>query len=552
MLQELRIKNFAIIDELSISFSKGLNILTGETGAGKSIILNAVQLLRGEKAGEELVRSEEEEASIEALFDLSENPNLLKKFTDEKIEEPYLLIKRIILRSGRGRVYINGNLATLSMLSDISEELLSIYGQHEHQLLQKVETHIDILDEFGELVDLRREFQRYFEKYTSQLEEIKKIREIREKGAKERELMEFQSREIEAANIRLDEEDALKAERSILINAKRLSDFANYSEELLYSGEGSAIEKIQMILRQGHEVSHIDPKLLELTKNLESLLIQLEEIAIEFRDYSSKIENNPERLEEIENRIQELERLKHKYGKTLEDVLAYKKRIDETLRFFSSDEDKLKELESSLEPLKKNVFELGERLSQERKRVSIELKKAVEKELASLGMRRTIFEVYFEEVPISEKGKDRVEFLISPNPGEHLKPLAKIASGGELSRIMLAIKRILAKIGGRQVLIFDEVDSGIGGSIAEVVGRKLKELSKYHQVICVTHLPQIACFADRHYNVRKEVRGGRTTTRVTQLEKEAIIDEIARMLGGIKITEKTRAHAKEMIENAKW
>jgi DNA repair protein RecN (Recombination protein N) len=189
MLQELRIKNFAIIDELSISFSKGLNILTGETGAGKSIILNAVQLLRGEKAGEELVRSEEEEASIEALFDLSENPNLLKKFTDEKIEEPYLLIKRIILRSGRGRVYINGNLATLSMLSDISEELLSIYGQHEHQLLQKVETHIDILDEFGELVDLRREFQRYFEKYTSQLEEIKKIREIREKGAKERELM---------------------------------------------------------------------------------------------------------------------------------------------------------------------------------------------------------------------------------------------------------------------------------------------------------------------------------------------------------------------------
>jgi len=552
MLQELRIKNFAIIDELSISFSKGLNILTGETGAGKSIILNAVQLLRGEKAGEELVRSEEEEASIEALFDLSENPNLLKKFTDEKIEEPYLLIKRIILRSGRGRVYINGNLATLSMLSDISEELLSIYGQHEHQLLQKVETHIDILDEFGELVDLRREFQRYFEKYTSQLEEIKKIREIREKGAKERELMEFQSREIEAANIRLDEEDALKAERSILINAKRLSDFANYSEELLYSGEGSAIEKIQMILRQGHEVSHIDPKLLELTKNLESLLIQLEEIAIEFRDYSSKIENNPERLEEIENRIEELERLKHKYGKTLEDVLAYKKRIDETLRFFSSDEDKLKELESSLEPLKKNVFELGERLSQERKRVSIELKKAVEKELASLGMRRTIFEVYFEEVPISEKGKDRVEFLISPNPGEHLKPLAKIASGGELSRIMLAIKRILAKIGGRQVLIFDEVDSGIGGSIAEVVGRKLKELSKYHQVICVTHLPQIACFADRHYNVRKEVRGGRTTTRVTQLEKEAIIDEIARMLGGIKITEKTRAHAKEMIENAKW
>lgn len=553
MLQELRIKNFAIIDELNLSFSKGLNILTGETGAGKSIILNAVQLLRGEKAGDEVVRTYEEEAVIEAIFDLSEYPEILKKFKYERpeTEELTLLIKRIISRSGRGRVYINGNLSTLGMLSEISDELLSIYGQHEHQLLQKVETHIDILDEFGGLLDLREEFQRYFEKYISQLEEIKKIRDESEKRAREKELIEFQIREIEASNIEVGEDEALKAERNVLMNAKRLIEFSNLAEELLYSGDGSAIEKLQRIIHEGEQISWIDPRISDLLKNIETLLIHLEEIAIEFRDYSKKIEMSPERLEEVEDRLEELERLKRKYGPTLEDILEFKGRIDERLRLYTSDEGRLQELEASLEPIKQKISELSKRLSENRKRVSIELKRAVEKELSSLGMKKTIFEVSFSESPINIKGIDKVEFLISPNPGEALKPLAKIASGGELSRIMLALKRILAKIGGRQVLIFDEVDSGIGGAIAEVVGRKLKELSKFHQIICVTHLPQIACYADTHFTVRKEQKGGRTITRVTKLEKDEIIDEIARMLGGVKITEKTRAHAKEMIEGAR-
>lgn len=553
MLQELRIKNFAIIDELNISFSNGLNILTGETGAGKSIILNAVQLLRGAKVSDEVVRSQEEEATIEAIFDISETPDIIKKFIAEEIDEKErtLLIKRIISKSGRGRIYINGNLATLGMLSNISEEILSICGQHEHQLLQKVETHIDILDEFGDLLGLREKFQKYFEKFNSQIEEIKKIREDRERQEKERELMQFQLKEIDSANVQIGEDESLKAERTILLNAKRLMEFAKFSEELLYDGEGSAIERIQMIIKQGLEVSNIDPKISEIVKNLETLLIQLEEISFKFRDYLRKIEMNPERLDEIENRLEELDKLKRKYGPTLEDVLAFKNRLDERLQLLTSEEDKLNQLETSLEPIRKQMLELCKKLSQERKRVALELKKAVEKELASLGMKKTVFEVSFEEIPISLKGIDKVEFLISPNPGEAVKPLAKIASGGELSRIMLAIKQILANVGGRQVLIFDEVDSGIGGAIAEVVGRKLKELSRYHQVICVTHLPQIACFADRHYSVKKEVKGGRTITKVVQLEKDAVIDEIARMLGGLKITEKTRAHAEEMIKSAK-
>jgi len=557
MLQELQIKNFAIIDELNLTFSKGLNILSGETGTGKSIILNAVQLLIGDKATEELIRSSEEEASIEALFDIAGNWEVKDGIKEKsqrlpsKGEENSLLVRRVISRSGRGKAFINGNLATLGMLSEIGEKLLSIYGQHEHQSLQRVETHIDILDEFGGLLEVREEFQKHFQKFVSLSEEVKRIREEKERKVRECDLMAFQSREIETSGIQIGEEEALKEERSVLAHAQKLMAFANLSEEMLYGETGSAIERIQSILNQGREMGTVDPSLSPLLKTLETALIQLEEVAFALRDYSRRIEINPMRLEEIENRLEEIDRLKRKYGPTLEEVLLFKRRVDEALESFTSDGEKLSQLEVLLEPLLAEVIALAKKLSGERRRVASELRRSVEKELGSLGMKKTTFEVYMEDLPLSIKGVDRVEFLISPNVGEEVKPLAKIASGGELSRIMLAMKRILAKIGGRQVLIFDEVDSGIGGAIAEVVGRKLRELSKHHQVICVTHLPQIACFAENHYSVKKEVRAGRTITLVDRLEKEAIVDEVARMLGGVKVTEKTRAHAKEMIENAK-
>ena len=557
MLIELRIRNFAIIDELNLSFSKGLNVLTGETGAGKSIILNAVHLLLGDKATEEWIRSSEEEASAEALFDISGNMGVKERIKEKASylqgagEEDSLIIRRVISRSGRGKVFLNGNLATLGSLSEVGEGLLSIYGQHEHQSLQRVETHIDILDEFGGLLGLREEFQKQCQKFVSLSEEVEKIRVEREKRAKERELMAFQSKEIEASGIQIGEEESLKEERTILTHAKKLMDFAHASEDTLYSEEGSTIEKIQRILNQGREMAAIDPSLSHPLKALESTLIQLEEIALALRDYSRRVEINPMRLEEIENRLEEIDRLKRKYGSTVEEVLSFKHKMDEALKSFTSDEERLSQLEGRLEPLRQTVIRLGEKLSGERKKVALELKKSVERELNSLGMKKTIFEIHIDPLPLSLKGVDRVEFLISPNVGEEVKPLAKIASGGELSRIMLAMKRILAKVGGRQVLIFDEVDSGIGGAMAEVVGKKLRELSRHHQVICVTHLPQIACFADQHHSVRKEVKSGRTITLVDRLDKEAIVDEIARMLGGVKVTEKTKAHAKEMIENAK-
>jgi len=557
MLIELRIKNFAIIDELSLSFSKGFNILTGETGAGKSIILNAVHLLLGDKATEEWIRSTEEEANVEAVFDISGNSEIKEKIQEKAPhlqgagEEDSLLLRRLISRSGRGKVFINGNLATLGMLSEVGEGLLSVYGQHEHQSLQRVETHVDILDEFGGLLGLREEFQKQFLEFVSLSEEVEKIRAEKERRAKERELMAFQSREIETSGIQVGEEESLKEDRVLLTHAKKLMDFAHLSEEALYSEEGSAIEKVQKVLNQCREMAAIDPSLSQPLKALESTLIQLEETALALRDYSRRVEINPMRLDEIENRLEEIDRLKRKYGATVEGVLSFKHKIDETLKSITSDEERLSQLEDLLGPLRQNLGDLGKRLSAERKRVALELKKSVERELSSLGMKKTVFEIRLDPSPLSLRGVDRVEFLLSPNVGEEVKPLAKIASGGELSRIMLAMKKILAKVGGRQVLIFDEVDSGIGGAMAEVVGRKLKELSRHHQVICVTHLPQIACFADQHHSVRKEVKSGRTLTLVDRLDKESIVDEIARMLGGVKVTEKTKAHAREMIETAK-
>jgi DNA repair protein RecN (Recombination protein N) len=557
MLQELRIRNFAIIDELDLSFSKGFNVITGETGTGKSIILDAVHLLMGDKAGEELIRSSEEEAGIEALFDISGNPEVMEKVkekfskVDHRREENTYLVRRIISRSGRGKAFVNEHLTTLGTLSEVGEKLLSIYGQHEHQSLQRVETHLDILDECGGLVNIREEYGENFDRFVSLSGEIKRLREVKERGIREKELMSFQLQEIEASGIRVGEEEALKEERKILSHARKLTDFVNFANELLYEGEGSTVERIQTILRQGNEMTMIDSSLSHAITGLETASIQIEEVALSLRDYLKRIEVNPTRLEEVENRLEEIDRLKRKYGPTVEDVLQFKKKIEETLNSFSSSEGRLTQMEGILGSVRGEMIALAKQLSWERKKFASELKKYIEKELGTLGMKKTTFEIRIEDAPFSSRGMDQVEFLISPNVGEQVKPLAKIASGGELSRMMLAIKKILARVGGRQVLIFDEVDSGIGGAIAEVVGRSLKELSIHHQVICVTHLPQIACFADSHHSVRKEEKGKRTVTVVDRLEKGAVVDEIARMLGGVKVTDKTRAHAKEMIENAR-
>jgi len=569
MLSELHIRDFAIIDELEISFSKGLNVLTGETGTGKSIIINAVNMILGDKASDDLIRTSAKGGIVEALFDIAGNEELGTKLGEMGFDiKESMVIKRVISRGGRSRAFINGGLATLPLLSAVSEEFLNIYGQHEHQSLQRHERHIDILDEFGGLMALRSIYQGRFRRLVQIKKELRELKAHEERISRERELMAFQLGEIEAAKLQPGEDRSLAEERGVLMNAEKLLEHSQGAEHILYSGEGSVVERLNGVLERVRELVRIDPSVSPFVQSLESAIYQLEDVALSLRSYGQKVEANPERLDEIETRLDEINRLKRKYGPTLDDIFELRGKMEADLRDMATSKDRVGEWESEEKGLQEEILSLAEDLSEKRRLTARRLEGEIGRGLADLGMDKTRFQVRIDRADkasakevhgdlrvgafhLTPKGMDEVEFLISPNIGEALKPLSKIASGGELSRIMLAMKSILAETGAGQTLIFDEVDAGIGGATAEVVGRKLHALSNRNQVLCVTHLPQIACFADTHYHVSKETREGRTITRVKRLEGDGIADEIARMLGGVRITSKTRAHAREMIENIK-
>jgi DNA repair protein RecN (Recombination protein N) len=567
MLSELRIKNFAIIDELEVCFSKGLNVLTGETGAGKSIIINAVNMILGDKASDDLIRTSAEVGMVEALFDTEGNEGLTAKLGERGFEiKENMVIKRVISRGGKSRAFINGELATLPLLNTTGEEFLSIYGQHEHQSLQRRERHIEILDDFGGLGELRSTYQDLFRRLVQLGKELRDLRAFEERVSRERELKIFQINEIDAAKLQPGEDQSLTEERRVLMNAEKLREYSQQAEHILYSGEGSVVEKLNGVLERLRELARIDPSVSPLVQSITSVLYQAEDIGRSVMSYAKRVEANPERLEEIEARLDEMSRLKRKYGPTVDDIFLFRKKAEAELEEISASKDRAGELESEEKGLREEILSLAQELSEKRGAGARRLEEAIGRELRDLNMDKTRFQVRIGRVGeasakeasgevqvgsfhLTSKGMDDVEFLISPNIGEALKPLSKIASGGELSRIMLAMKSILAETGAAQTLIFDEVDSGIGGATAEVVGKKLHVLSQRHQVLCVTHLPQIACFADTHYNVSKVARKGRTITRVRRLEGDGVADEIARMLGGVRITPKTRAHAMDMIEN---
>jgi len=569
MLSELQIRDFAIIDELEISFSKGLNVLTGETGTGKSIIINAVNMILGDKASDDLIRTSAKQGIVEALFDIGGNEELGEKLREKGFEsKTSMVMKRVISREGKSRTFINGSLATLALLSAIGEEFLNIYGQHEHQSLQRHESHIDILDEFGGLMELRSIYQDRFRRLLQVEKELGELKAHEERISRERELMTFQLGEIESANLRPGEDLSLADERRVLTNAEKLLEHSQGAEHTLYSGESSTVEELNEVLERVRELVRIDPSVSPLVQSLESAIYQVEDVALSLRSYGQRVDVDPERLDEVEARLDEINRLKRKYGPTLDDIFEFRRKVEAELGDMATSRDRTGELQLEETKLEEEIRSLAKGLSEKRSMIARRLEGEVEKELADLDMGKTRFRVRMDradkreakeahgdlrigEFHLNAKGMDEVEFLISPNIGEALKPLSKIASGGELSRIMLAMKTILAEMGARQTLIFDEVDAGIGGATAEVVGRKLRTLSRHHQVLCVTHLPQIACFADTHHVVSKETKGGRTITRVKRLEGDGIADEIARMLGGVRITSRTRAHAREMIENTK-
>ena len=553
MLVTLRVTNFAIISELEINFEEGLNIISGETGAGKSILVGAVNLLLGGRASPDLIRSGYDEAQVEGLFDIGRSPsvqNILREKGFDSGEE--LLISRSISKTGRNKVFINGKLATVSLVSEITSGLVDISSQHEHQRLLDPDTHIWVLDNFGQLNDELRDYQVLYFQYEGLKRKLEKLsREAKNKEEQE-DFIKFQIREIRKLNLKPGEEEELERERNLLKHAELLFSASSESYDLLYGETGSILEKLSVVKKNLEELSQIDKSVSSFLEMLNESQVNLSELAYSIRDYKNSIVFNPTRLADIEGRLHEIQRVTRKYGGSTASALQRLRELEEKLEVLENTEFLLEELKLKLKKKFDLVYNKARSLSESRKRAARRFAKAVEKNLQQLGMTEAKFSVRFKEIPgvqVNEKGIDIVEFYFSANPGEELKPLARVASGGELSRIMLALKVLLSDNQSRETLIFDEVDAGIGGKTASLVGRMLSKISKNQQVICITHLPQIACFGNLHFTVFKKVKNKRTETFISKLGSEEREKEIARMLGGLKISDRTLAHARELLKN---
>jgi DNA repair protein RecN (Recombination protein N) len=556
MLVQLTISNFAIIKHLEITLKPGLNILSGETGAGKSIIINAMNLILGGRASTDLIRSRCEEARVEALFTFPDNRILTEILSEQGIPfDDELLIKRTFFREGRNRILINGSMATLQMLSRLGAILISISGQHEHQLLLKPDNHLYLLDDFSGLSDERLELSEVYGRYESLEGRINLLeKEIHEIGQRQ-DLIQFQIDEIERAGFRPGEDEALAEEKKRLQHAEELLAIVSEGYQALYEKNDSALSTISLIAKKMDKGAAMDNRLSSVREALNEIEVRLEDASLALRDFLKFIYMDPHRLDEVAERLELLNRLKRKYGRTLEDVLKFKDGLASMMVDQDEKRQKLDQLMKERLELEDEVLQRARVLSNKRKKAAGTLENAVEQELHHLHMQATRFQVRFEGAEETEDtikevradGIDRVEFMISPNVGEELRPLSKIASGGELSRITLALKTILARTASVETLIFDEVDSGISGATAEVVGKKLLSLAKYHQILCITHLPQIASQGQDHFLARKEVIAGRTQATILELGRAERIQEIARLLGGQEITPRAVAHAEEML-----
>ena len=566
MIEELSIRNFAIIDDLSIRFAPGLTILSGETGAGKSILINAVNLLLGSRANTTLIRTGSNEAELEALFKISTDSSVARLMTEQGHDpDEGLLVRRVISRKGNNRIYINGRLATMQLLSILTENLASISGQHAHQGLLKEEQHLLILDQFGGLMPLRSEYAEQFRALLPMLEELDALESKQAKQSEQTELMLFQKKEIEDAAIRMDEDADLEQEQMRLKHAEQLHQVCFDAIEEIYGRQGSVIERLEEIKKQLVTAGRIDESLAQKGGSLAETTYGLEDLVGDLRAYLTSIDMDSGRLEIVEERLDLLNRLKRKYGGSLKTVLAHLEEIDRELYDIENLSDRIQDSEKQIAAQHAHLTDLADRLSGKRTSAASDLSQKVVAELDGLKMEKTAFEVDLQHprsdagTPaylkagtrlLTESGIDRAGFLIAPNVGEALKPLTGIASGGELSRVILAIKAILAETESVETIIFDEVDAGIGGGVAEKVGEKLKDLSRHHQIICITHLPQIAKFGQHHYRISKSVVADRTRTVIEALDEDARLNEIARMLGGIDITATTLAHARELLNEA--
>ena len=565
MLVELRIRNFAIIEGAALHFGPGFNVLSGETGAGKTIIMTALGLLLGGRASPDMIRAGQNEAVVEGLFELEGEappPDGSPEFADSSHRE--LLIRRTLAADGgRSRAYVNGEMATVQTLARMGLSLVQVYGQHEHQTLLRPENHLQLLDRHAALDAMFEEHGAAHRATVHSRTRADELRDRERTRVEQLELARFRIAELERAGPQPGEDDQLAAERTVLANAARLGAAAAEAEQTLSGESSAALDAIARAQTRVGEAAAIDPRLTETLELISTARLGLEEAAHTLRDYAARVEADPARLEEIETRMAELTRLKRKYGGTLPSVLETLERSRTEVAELERVSESRAAAETELRDALDRLARTGAELSARRQSAATELKRRMETELKTLGMRAPVFEARFAPLEKSESafehngmtlgpsGADSVEFMLSPNLGQPPMALARIASGGELSRVMLALKRLEAQRRGVATMIFDEVDAGVGGAIAQVVGSKLKELARFHQVLCVTHLPQVAAFADTHFLVEKEERRGATRSRVIALAHSERIEEIARMLGGAEVTDKFRRAARELIERAR-
>jgi DNA repair protein RecN (Recombination protein N) len=537
MLRYLSIRSLAVIEHIQVEFEPGLNVLTGETGAGKSILVEAVGLLLGGRASSDLVRTGEDSAQIEAQFE------------DAGRE---VVVRREVTAQGRSRAFINGALATAASLRDLSDRLIELHGQHEHQVLLDPASHLDLLDAYAKLEERRTQVADTFARLQALRTELQALQLDERQQAARVDLLTFQRDEIARARPRMGEDEELAAARQVLANAERLQRLSAEAYSLLYESDDAALGSLRGVWRRVDELAALDPRAHPYLESREAIKSQLEDLAYFLRGYSEAIDASPERLQQVEDRLVLIERLKRKYGPTLGDVVAHQVRCDEELATLAHLDERAEQVAADLDRARSEYLSRARVLSAGRRHAADTFASALEGSLDELSMARTRFAVRFQPVTTNEaewtaRGIDQAEFLVSPNPGEELRSLARIASGGELSRMMLALRSLARPSDRAPTLIFDEVDAGIGGRAAADVGRKLRELGKGAQVLCITHLPQIAAAGATHFRVSKAVRDGRTITIVERLRDDERAEELARMMAGSAVTPAALASARDLL-----
>ncbi|SNX55377.1 DNA repair protein RecN [Thermoanaerobacterium sp. RBIITD] len=560
MILALSIKNIALIDEAEINFDEGLNILTGETGAGKSIVIDSMMLLLGGRANKDIIRNGTDKATVEGIFLINSNKDIIYGILTEAgidyEDDDTLIISRDITANGRNYCRINGRIVSLSFLNKLGSYLVDILGQHEHQFLLDSSKHMAILDNFQdrEFFSVKEKINNLLEKYNSLTKKLKDFNLDDNEKMSRIDLLKYQINEIENAKLNVNEEKELLENRNILMNSEKLYNYMNETYNLLYKGSdnsGSIIDNLNIIIKNLDASSKIDKKLSKLKDTVENILYTLEDCSIQARNYIENIDFNPDSINEIENRLDVINTLKRKYGQSIEYILKYKNEREQELQKLLNADKEIKKINDERKKIMEEIIKLSDKIHEMRKSIAEYLEKKISTVLNELNMPNTIFKVDINKLDApNENGIDEVEFLISTNIGEPLKPLSKIASGGELSRIMLALKTILAVSDGIPTLIFDEVDTGISGRAAQAVAEKIAYISKNRQVICVTHLPQITSMADIHYKISKETDNDKTYIRIEKLDYNGKINELSRIISGTMVTEITYNHSKELIDMA--